>query len=56
MATTAVEPVFVDTNILIYARQALSPFHTLATAKLNALASVGHPLWVSRQTLYFRGR
>jgi predicted nucleic acid-binding protein len=51
MATTAVEPVFVDTNNLIYAQQALSPFHAPATAKLHALASAGHPLWISRQVL-----
>lgn len=51
MATTAVEPVFVDTNNLVYAQQTLSPFHALATAKLQALASAGHPLWVSRQIL-----
>ena len=53
MATMVVEPVFVDTNILIYAQQALSPFNTLATAKLNALTSVGHPLWVSRRILWY---
>lgn len=51
MATTAVEPVFVDTNNLIYAQQALSPFHPLAIAKLHDLASAGHPLWISRQIL-----
>jgi predicted nucleic acid-binding protein len=51
MATTVVEPVFVDTNILIYAQQALSPFHPQATAKLQALAAAGHPLWISRQIL-----
>jgi predicted nucleic acid-binding protein len=49
MATTAVDPIFLDTNILIYAKTALSPFHALATAKLTALAAAGHPLWVSRQ-------
>lgn len=47
---TVADPVFVDTNILIYAQQALSPFHGLATAKLRDLASAGHPLWFSRQT------
>jgi predicted nucleic acid-binding protein len=51
MATTAVEPVFVDTNSLIYAHQTLSPFHALATAKLQALATAGHPLFISRQIL-----
>ena len=51
MATTAVEPLFVDTNILVYAQQALSPFHAVATATLQNLAAAGHPLWISRQIL-----
>ncbi len=51
MATTVVEPVFVDTNIMIYAQQALSPFHSPATTKLRDLAAAGHPLWISRQIL-----
>jgi predicted nucleic acid-binding protein len=51
MVTTAVEPVFVDTNNLIYAQQSLSPFHALATAKLQSLVLAGHPLWISRQIL-----
>jgi predicted nucleic acid-binding protein len=49
MVTTAVDPVFLDTNILIYAKTALSPFHAAAVGKLHALATAGHPLWVSRQ-------
>lgn len=49
--TMAADPVFVDTNILIYAQQALSPFHPAATAKLRELATAGHTLWVSRQVL-----
>ncbi len=51
MATTAVEPIFVDSNLLIFAKQALSPFHAQATAKLQSLAAVGHVLWISRQVL-----
>ena len=51
MATTAVEPVFVDTNNLIYAHQAHSPFNAQAIAKLLDLESTGHPLWISRQIL-----
>jgi predicted nucleic acid-binding protein len=51
MAMTAVDPVFVDTNILVYAKQALSPFHALAVAKLQQLTTAGHPLWISRQIL-----
>lgn len=49
MGTTAVDPVFVDTNILIYAQQALSPFHAPATSKMRDLAALGHVLCVSRQ-------
>jgi predicted nucleic acid-binding protein len=51
MATTAAEPVFVDTNNLIYAHQAHSPFNSQAIAKLLDLESAGHPLWISRQVL-----
>jgi predicted nucleic acid-binding protein len=51
MTTTAAEPVFVDTNILIYAQQQLSPYHTSAVAKLHELAAAGHILWTSRQIL-----
>ena len=51
MPKTAVEPVFVDTNILVYVKQALSPFNAQATAKLKELAAVGHALWTSRQIL-----
>ncbi len=51
MTTTAVEPVFVDTNNLIYVQQAHSPFNARATAKLLDLESAGHPLWISRQIL-----
>jgi predicted nucleic acid-binding protein len=51
MVTTAADPVFLDTNVLIYLRQALSPFHANAVAKLAALSAAGHELWVSRQVL-----
>jgi predicted nucleic acid-binding protein len=51
MATTAAEPVFIDTNVLNYSRQSLSPFHAAAVAKLAHLKAAGHELWISRQTL-----
>ncbi|HEY7422756.1 MAG TPA: PIN domain-containing protein [Gemmataceae bacterium] len=51
MVTTAVEPIFVDTNILIYSTTALSPFYGVAQSKLDDLAAAGHPLWISRQIL-----
>jgi predicted nucleic acid-binding protein len=46
---TPADPVFLDTNILIYAKTALSPFHTAAVGKLQTLIAAGSPLWVSRQ-------
>ena len=49
--TPPADPVFVDANILIYARQAHSPFHNDALSKLAALDAAGHPLWTSRQVL-----
>ncbi|MEH2418099.1 type II toxin-antitoxin system VapC family toxin [Nostoc sp.] len=42
--------VFVDTNILVYANLALSPFHIQATERLQALTEQGIDLWISRQT------
>lgn len=51
MATTGVDAVFVDTNILIYLNLAGSPLHAAAEGKLQGLAVAGHPLWISRQTL-----
>ncbi len=50
MAMTA-DPVFVDANILIYARQAHSPFNRNSLAKLADLAAAGHALGISRQVL-----
>ncbi|OUL33277.1 type II toxin-antitoxin system VapC family toxin [Nostoc sp. 106C] len=44
-------PVFIDTNILVYANLALSPFHVQATKQLQELAEQGIELWISRQTL-----
>ena len=51
MATMAADPVFVDTNTLVYARVAVSPWHAAAVTKLDDLNAAGHPLWVSRQIL-----
>src|SRR4051794_38531283 len=50
MVTTAASPVFVDTNVLIYAHSALAPLHTVATSALQNLFAAGVELWVSRQT------
>lgn len=49
MATTAASRVFVDTNVLIYARSVHSPFHITAVTRLDELTASGAELWTSRQ-------
>lgn len=51
MATTGVDAVFIDTNILVYAHQIYSPFHQKATVALQQNAATGTPLCLSRQIL-----
>ena len=51
MVTTAAKKVFVDTNVLVYVRSALSPFQAAAAARLHALTVSGDEMWVSRQIL-----
>ncbi|MGP0066379.1 MAG: type II toxin-antitoxin system VapC family toxin [Isosphaeraceae bacterium] len=51
MATTAANPVFVDTNILVYAAIPSSPFYGPAFGKLDAFRQAGVELWISRQIL-----
>jgi predicted nucleic acid-binding protein len=51
MASGGGEPVFLDTNVLIYANLARSPFHLVAQARLTALDEPGIDLWISRQVL-----
>lgn len=40
---------FIDTNILVYANNSLSPFSTAARIKLNEAVTNYENLWVSRQ-------
>lgn len=47
----AADPIFVDTNILVYSKLATSPLFGAARAKLDDLAAAGHPFWISRQIL-----
>ena len=47
----AAEPVFVDTNILVYASRQRSPLHARAAAGLRRAGSEGGSLWFSRQIL-----
>jgi predicted nucleic acid-binding protein len=51
MTTTAVDRVFIDTNILVFAQLALAPHHAAAVARLNELAAGGAEVWISRQVL-----
>ena len=50
MATTE-NLLFIDTNILIYANLAMSPFHLQATERLQTLDEQRADLWISRQIL-----
>jgi predicted nucleic acid-binding protein len=47
----APDPVFVDTNILVYAAVPAFPLHAAALARLDALRQAGVALWLSRQIL-----
>ena len=44
-------PVFVDTNVLVYAKLAKSPMHVMAVDALRNLEREGAVLWISRQVL-----
>ena len=48
---TAAEPVFVDTNVLVYAVRPLSPQHAYAKMALRETQEAGSPLWISPQVL-----
>ena len=51
IAVEAHEPVFVDTNVLVYAAIPAFPLHVDAKARLKELEADSAPLWMSRQTL-----
>jgi predicted nucleic acid-binding protein len=51
MTTAAANPVFLDTNILVYASVDAAPFYTLARAAIAAHETNQTPLWISRQIL-----
>ena len=51
MAMTAASPVFVDTNVLVYAMIPTAPLHAVARAALDELRRSGTELWTSRQVL-----
>jgi predicted nucleic acid-binding protein len=49
MTTRNDDPIFIDTNVLVYANLALSPFHRDAIDRLTSFAAAGVTLWMSRQ-------
>ncbi|MEP0815203.1 MAG: PIN domain-containing protein [bacterium] len=51
MANGAEEPVFVDSNILIYASISTSQLHLSCKRTINELVANGCELWVSRQVI-----
>lgn len=51
MATTDVEPLFLDTNVLIYANVAESPFHESAINAIKTAQRSKRTLWISRQVI-----
>jgi predicted nucleic acid-binding protein len=51
MATTGVESIFVDTNVLVFANVAEAPLHKVALAKLQEYQESGCQIWISAQVL-----
>src|SRR5262245_61776468 len=52
MATTRDERLFIDTNVLVYAKLGQAPLHPLALQQLTALQSRSNvKLWISRQIM-----
>ena len=45
------EPLFIDTNVLIYANVANTPRHERALSAIKAAHQAGRTLWISRQVL-----
>jgi predicted nucleic acid-binding protein len=45
------EPLFVDTNVLVYANQYRAAEHARALSLINRAESAGLTLWISRQVL-----
>ena len=48
---TDAEPLFIDTNILIYANVANAPQHERTLSAIKAAHQAGRALWISRQVL-----
>jgi predicted nucleic acid-binding protein len=52
MTTAAADPVFLDTNILVYASVDASPSYQAARAAISDYEASQTPLWISRQVLH----
>ena len=48
-AAVATEPVFVDTNLLVYAAVPAFPLHVDARVRLAELEAAGVCIWISRR-------
>ena len=48
---TDAEPLFVDTNVLIYANVAKAPLHEQALNAIKSAHRAERPMWISRQVL-----
>ncbi|MCP4935599.1 MAG: PIN domain-containing protein [bacterium] len=44
-------PLFIDTNILVYANIIETPFHEQALAAINTAHDAGRAIWISRQVI-----
>ena len=51
MATTAGNPAFVDTNVLVYVSRPAAVEHARALRAVERLRAKSSPLWISRQVL-----
>ncbi len=47
----AVDPIFIDTNVLVFATIPASPFHQAAITALHSVALSGATAWISRQVV-----
>lgn len=51
MTIPAGEPLFLDTNLLVYASMSVSPLHAVARRAIETREAAGVPLVISRQVL-----
>ncbi len=51
MVTSGDSPIFIDTNVLVYANIAAYPLHQLALQTIQSLIDTEVELWLSRQVL-----